>query len=42
MSDNTTQDTTTPTADTGVGLDDEDIWGGDDSMAADIANKSTA
>ena len=32
----------TPMPDAGVGLDDEDIWGGDDSMAADIANKSTA
>ena len=29
-------------ADTGVGLDDDDIWGGDDGMVSDIANKSTA
>ena len=28
--------------DTGVGLDDDDIWGGDDGMVSDIANKSTA
>ena len=30
------------TPDTGVGLDDEDIWGGDDGMASDIESKSTA
>ena len=32
----------TPPADGGLGLDDEDIWGGDDGMAADIENKTTA
>ena len=30
----------TPPADGGLGLDDEDIWGGDDGMAADIENKT--
>ena len=32
----------TPPVDGGVGLDDDDIWGGDDSMVSDIENKSTA
>jgi hypothetical protein len=38
MSDNAAREA----ADTGVGLDDDDIWGGDDGMVSDIANKSTA
>ena len=44
MSTSNAADPSEPTqqVDGGVGLDDDDIWGGDDSMVSDIENKSTA